>query len=494
CRFCHDDVVVLDFETTGLNPKADRIIEIGAVRIHNGQIVSELSLMVNPQRPLPDKIVEITGITDVMLRDAKPFEEHVRELLDFLGDAPVAAHNASFDVAFLQNELDRCGHAWNQPVIDTLAFARKLYPTLKSHRLGALCKHLGISLKNAHRAVHDARATAKLLLQLMALAADRGIDTLEGLNTLQDGGAIGQSFHIILLAISQEGMTNINRLVSEGHLRYFYRRPHIPRRLLSKYREGILVGSACESGELFQAILEGKSDAELREIAEFYDYLEIQPIGNNAFLVRSGRASDEEELRDFNRKIVALGEAMGKPVVATGDVHFLHPEDEKFRAILMSGMGFDDADEQAPLYFRTTDDMLEEFAYLGADKAREVVIENPRAIADRVGKLSLFPAHPEGKETFQPVWEDAADNIQSMTYARAKALYGDPLPDIVKARLEKELNAIIGYGFATLYNIAQKLVSKSESDGYLVGSRGSVGSSLVATMCGITEVNPVFAV
>jgi len=292
-----------------------------------------------------------------------------------------------------------------------------------------------------------------------------------------------------LLVKTQEGLVNLNRLVSIGHLDYFRRRPHMPKNIIQQYREGLVIGSACEAGELFQAVLKGESWEKLKEIAEWYDYLEIQPIGNNAFMLRNGMVKDEEGLRDLNRTIVKLGEEMGKPVVATGDVHFLDPHNAMNRAIIQAGMGFDDCDQQAPLYFKTTNEMLEEFAYLGKEKAYEVVIANPRMIADQVDKLQLFPIHPKGEDTFQPLWEDAADNIQNMTWGTAREMYGDDLPEIVVKRIEKELKSIIGYGFATLYNIAQKLVKKSNDDGYLVGSRGSVGSSLVARFCGITEVN-----
>ncbi len=484
-------VVVLDFETTGLSSQRDRIIEVGAVRLVGGQVVEEFSEMVNPGVAIPPRVTEITGIHDGMVRDALPAEQVLPKLMAFIGDAPIAAHNAPFDAGFLRAELKRMGQSFDAPIIDTLEFSRRLYPQLKSHKLGALCKHLGISLKNAHRAVHDARATAAMLAKMLQVAQDKGVESLEQLSSALAGGAIGESYHIILLAATQKGMENLNRLVSAGHLEYFHRRPHIPRALLQKYREGLIVGSACEAGELFRAVLDGRDDTALSRIARFYDYLEIQPTGNNEFLVREGRVDDIRGLQALNRKIVELGERVGLPVVATGDVHFLHPKDAVSRAILMAGMGFDDADQQAPLYFKTTQEMLEEFAYLGTEKCQEVVIDNPQKIAERVGDLTLFPPHPEGKETFQPLWEDAADNVRNMTVEMARARYGDVLPQVVQARIDKELDAIIGYGFATLYNIAERLVKKSLSDGYLVGSRGSVGSSLVATMCGITEVNPL---
>lgn len=484
-------IVVIDFETTGLAPRHDHIIEIGAVRIRGDEIVDELSMLIDPGISIPQKITDITGITTAMVRGQPTFDAIARQLLDFIGDAALAAHNAPFDLGFLRESLKRCGLAWQGPVIDTLSFARKAYPTLKTHKLGSVCRHLGIKLKDAHRAVHDARATAMVLQRMMALVRAKDVSQLQELNFSLTGGAVGASYHVILLARSQKGMTNINRLVSESHLHHFRQRPLIPRNLLQKFREGIIVGSACESGELFHAVLEGKDDKSLSQIARFYDYLEIQPVGNNEFLLHSKRVRSIEELRDLNRKIVSLGERLGLPVVATGDVHFLRPEDAVYRAILMAGKGFENPDAQPPLYFKTTDEMLEEFSYLGAEKAMEVVVTNPNTIAEKIEEVRLFPKHPEGKETFQPYWEDSADTVRDTCYLEARLRYGDDLPEIVSARIEKELSSIIGYGFATLYHIAQKLVRKSLSDGYLVGSRGSVGSSFVATLCGITEVNPL---
>ena len=484
-------VVVLDFESTGLNTAAARIIEIGAVKLMNGTITEEFEELVDPGEPLPEKITEITHITDAMLAGKPRAAEMLPKLMDFIGDCPIAAHNSKFDAALLRSELRRLGMDYQNPVMDTLTYARKLYPELKSFRLGNLCKHLGVSLKNAHRAVHDATATAHCLQRMLEETAERfpEIRTDRDLNRLLRGGAIGESWHIILLAKNRTGLVNLNRLVSISHLEYFRRQPHMPREEIRKYREGLIVGSACEAGELFRAVLAGEKEERLKEIASFYDYLEIQPIGNNAFLLREGYVQSEEDLRELNRRIVRLGEETGKPVVATGDVHFLDPKDAIGRAVIQAGMGFSDADLQPPLYFRTTDEMLEEFAYLGPEKAREVVIENPRKIADLVEPIRLFPRHPKDEDTFQPFWDDAEDNIQRMTWNTARELYGDPLPAIVENRLTKELKSIVGYGYCTLCNIAEKLVSKSLEDGYLVGSRGSVGSSLVARMCGITEVN-----
>ena len=484
-------IVVLDFESTGLSTANARIIEIGAVKLEKGTIVDQFETLVDPGEPLKPKITEVTGITDVMLSGKPRAEEALPKLLAFIGDCPLAAHNSAFDGALLRAELKRIGGSYDLPVLDTLTYARKLYPELKSFRLKALCKHLGVSLKNAHRAVHDAAATANCLARMFAHTAERDpeIHTLRDLNARLRGGAIGSSWHIILLAKNRTGLVNLNRLVTISHLEYFRRQPHMPRAVIQQHREGLILGSACEAGELFRAVLAGEPMDRLKEIAAFYDYLEIQPIGNNAFLIREGYVKNEEELRELNRVIVRLGEETGKPVVATGDVHFLDPKDAVGRAVIQAGMDFEDADLQPPLYFKTTDEMLREFAYLGEEKAREVVIDNPRRIADMVEPISLFPKHPRGEDTFQPFWDDAEDNIQRMTWETAAEMYGDPLPEIVEARLTKELKSIVGYGYCTLYNIAERLVSKSLEDGYLVGSRGSVGSSLVARMCGITEVN-----
>ena len=484
-----EPIIVLDFETTGLNTGTCRAIEIGAVRLVRGAIEDSLSILINPHVPIPPKVSELTGITDNMLADKESAETVIPKLMESIGDAPIAAHNAAFDSAVLQAELRRLGLTWQGPVLDTLAFARKLYPDMKTHKLGTLCKRLGVSLKNAHRAVHDATATAHCLARMYDECKENGMHYLDELDEQLKGGAIGESYHIILLAKSQTGLVNLNRLVSISHLDYFRRRPHMPRSMIQKYREGLILGSACEAGELFRAVLRQDPWDKLKEMASFYDYLEIQPIGNNAFLIREGQVPDENALRDLNRQIVRLGEELGIPVVATGDVHFMDPHNAINRAIIQAGMGFEDCDNQPPLYFKTTDEMLEEFSYLGPEKCHEVVIDNPHKIADMVEPLRLFPKHPKDEDTFQPVWEDAADNIQNMTWNTAKELYGDPLPEIVLKRLEKELKSIVGYGYCTLYNIAEKLVSKSLEDGYLVSSRGSVGSSLVARMCGITEVN-----
>jgi DNA polymerase-3 subunit alpha (Gram-positive type) len=489
-RLAGASFVVVDVETTGLNPRRDAIIELGAVRFEGGVEVAEFSQLINPMRPLPEKIVEITGITDAMLAGMPTIDQVLGAFREFCEGAVLAAHNAGFDMAFISRAFAAQGWTLQHPVIDTLPFSRNLFRDQKSHKLGALCKRLGISLKNAHRAVHDARATAQALQKMLEMLGDqRTLRVLSDLNQAFDDDAGGTSWHIILLAATQQGMTNLYRLISEGHLNHFRRAPRLPRGLIQKYREGLIIGSACEAGELFRAVLEGKGDAELEKIAKFYDYLEIQPLGNNEFLVREGAVPDAEALMAINRKILALGDRLGIPVVATGDVHFQEPQDAIFRTILLNAKGFDDCDDQPPLYFRTTEEMLEEFAYLGKD-ARRVVIDAPAAIAAQVSpNLRIFVEHPDGAETFQPYWEFAEDDIRNLTETRAREIYGEPLPDIVRARIDKELGSIIGYGFSTLYDIAVKLVQKSLDDGYIVGSRGSVGSSFVANMTGITEVN-----
>jgi len=490
-RGLFDPIIVLDFETTGLSPVADRIIEIGAVKLVGGAVTEEFSMLCDPGVPLSEKITDITGITNAMLKDKPSAAEGVKQLMAFIGNLPVAAHNAPFDIAFLKAELRRSGGTFFAPILDTLLLARRIYPGRKSYRLGAVCRMLKVKLVNAHRAVNDAAATALCLQQMLLVLEKRGAKALSDIDQAVQGESFGDSNHIILLCKTRKGMENLNQIITESHLKYFRRTPTIPRRLIERYREGLIIGSACEAGELFRAVVAGKSDDTLKRIASFYDYLEIQPVGNNAFLLRNGTADNEEQLRDYNRKIVALGEALGKPVAATGDVHFLNPQDSIFRAILQASLGYEDADEQPPLYFKTTDETLEEFSYLGEERAYEVVVETPQAIAAMVDDLTLFPKHPTGADTFQPVWDDAAELIETSSRMRARELYGDPLPELIEQRLQKELHSIIGYGFATLYAIAKKLVEKSLSDGYLVGSRGSVGSSFVAMLCGITEVNPL---
>lgn len=479
--------VVLDFETTGFSPQTDEIIEIGAVKFINGMEVERFGTLVKPDKEIPFEVSKLTGITLDMVKDAPDARQALAALREFIGDAVLVAHNAAFDLSFLKVGFRKYlqVEVTNQ-VVDTLGTARVLLPHLKNHKLDTLVKEFKIELANHHRAVDDAAATGKLWQVLLTKAVEQGAQDLAALSQLGQGVSTDKlrSRHVTILVKDQVGLKNLYQLISLSHLKYYHRQPRIPRHELIKYREGLLVGSACEAGEIFQALLSGCSQEELEEMAAFYDFLEIQPLGNNEFLLRSGQVGSQEDLKNLNRRIVDIGNKLGIPVVATGDVHFLNPEDEIYRRILMAGKGFDDADNQAPLYFKTTDEMLEEFSYLGEATARQVVITNPRMIADMVQTFKPIP-----DELHPPIIEGAEQQITEMTLRRARELYGDPLPEIVQQRIDKELKSIIGNGFAVLYLIAQKLVKKSLDDGYLVGSRGSVGSSLVANFCGITEVN-----
>lgn len=481
--------VVLDVETTGLSTATDEITELGAVRIENGVEVAQFHTLINPGKAIGQKAVEKTGITDNMVRNMPQIGEVIERFAKFCEGAVLCAHNAPFDMAFIGRAFREAGIPFDHPQLDTLPLFRNVYPNLKSHKLGAICKHLKVTLSEAHRANNDARATGLCMLKALADPACAKAKTISELNELFLGDASGVSHHIILLAASQQGLKNLNRLVSESHIHFFHRGPKMPRGLISKYREGLIIGSACEAGELYRAVLNGMDEEELKEIASFYDYLEIQPIGNNEFLLRDGTVKSEEDLQEINRTILRLGRELGKPVVAAGDVHFKDPKDFIYRSIAMHARGFENADAQPPLYLRTTEEMLEEFAYLGEEEARKVVIEATNEIADRVGDISLFPPHPQGKETFQPFWPEAENDIRTRVSKTAEQLYGNPVPELIQKRIDKELGSIIGYGFSTLYDIAVKLVEESNRNGYLVGSRGSVGSSLVAFLTGITEVN-----
>ena len=484
--------VVFDLETTGFSPVKDRIIEIGAVRVENGKITDRFSTFVNPQMPIPLRIETLTGISDRMVMEAETIEVILPKFLEFCEGAAMVAHNASFDMGFIAENCRRLGLEQEFTYADTVAMARVLLPHLGRFKLDTVAKAVGVPLEHHHRAVDDAGCTALIFVKFIEMLAERGITDLGGVNDLgrssQDQIRKLPTYHIILLATNDIGRINLYRLVSKAHLDYFARVPRIPKSLLAQYREGILVGSACEAGELFRAIVRGASEKELASLVEFYDYLEIQPIGNNMFMTRDTYSDPktEEELRGFNRTIVRLGDRYGKPVVATCDVHFLNPEDEIYRRIIMSGKKFDDADLQPPLYLHTTEEMLEEFAYLGEEKAYEVVVTNTDRIADMCEKIS--PVRPD---KCPPVIENSDQTLTDICHAKAHEIYGDELPPVVAERLERELNSIISNGFAVMYIIAQKLVWKSVSDGYLVGSRGSVGSSFVATMAGITEVNPL---
>lgn len=483
------EYTVFDIETTGLSNKNDRITEIGAVKIKSGRIIDRYSQLINPMINIPDKIVELTGITDELVKDKPAIEVVLPEFIEFIGESVLVAHNASFDIGFIKVNCNRMGIELNNTILDTLQLSRGLFPQLKSHKLNIVAKHLNINLENHHRAVDDSEATANIFMKCIDLLVQKGVKSLEDINVLLANNKnikAEETFHIVIFAKNQKGLKNLYKIISESHLKYFHRRPRIPKSLLSQYKEDLIIGTACEAGELYKAILRNKDFTELKKIIDFYDYLEIQPIGNNRFLIENESVKDEEELISYNKKIVELGEKLNKPVVATCDVHFLEPKDEVYRRILMGGQGFSDADNQAPLYFRTTDEMLNEFSYLGEEKAREVVIQNTNLVADMIEDIIPIP---DG--TFPPVIDGAEEELRAMNYKKAKEIYGDPLPEIVQARLDRELNSIISNGYAVMYIIAQKLVTKSLSDGYLVGSRGSVGSSFVATMSDITEVNPL---
>ena len=486
--------VVFDLETTGFSSVKDKIIEIGAVKVKNGKITDKFSTFVNPKIPIPFEITQLTSITDQMVLDAPDIESVLPEFLEFTGDAVLVAHNAGFDMGFLEQNCRYQDIMPDFTSVDTVAMARILLPTLSKHTLDTVAKALNISLENHHRAVDDAGATAEIFVRFIEMLREQGVKTLTRLNHFgtQNSKDIVKklrSYHVIILAKNQVGRVNLYRLISKSHLDYFARQPRIPKSELSKYREGLIVGSACEAGELYQALLNEKSEEQIARIVNFYDYLEVQPIGNNRFMIESSRirnVNSEEDIRNLNRKIIELGEKFNKPVVATCDVHFLDPGDEVYRRIIMTGKGFSDADEQAPLYLHTTDEMLAEFEYLGSAKAREIVIENPNKIADRIERIS--PVRPD---KCPPVIADSDQQLRDICYNKAHSMYGEELPPVVVERLERELNSIISNGFAVMYIIAQKLVWKSNEDGYLVGSRGSVGSSFVATMAGITEVNPL---
>ncbi len=484
-----EEFVVFDLETTGLSPTVNEIIEIGAVKIKNGRIIGSFSRIVRPQNAIPAEVQRLTGILPEMIDGADGIEMVLPQFMEFVGSAVLVAHNAQFDTGFIRVNLTRTARKeLENPVVDTLSLARALLPKLKNHKLKNLAEEFGVALERHHRAVDDAHATAEIFVKMVELLVDRGINSLDQINDLVKHINLDKlkSYHIVLLAQNQAGLRNLYELVTLSHLNYYYRHPRIPRSELVKRREGLLIGSACEAGELISAYLDGADREKLKEIAAFYDYLEIQPTGNNEFLVRQGRVQENESLRQMNRDIVELGKDLNKPVVATGDVHFLEPADGLFRQVLMAGQGYEDANDQAPLYFKTTEEMLTEFSYLGEEQAWEVVVGNPRLIADRVQDVKPMP-----DEFFPPKIEGAETQIADMTWSRAKSVYGDRLPEIVQKRIEKELHSIISNGFAVLYLIAHKLVKKSNEDGYLVGSRGSVGSSLVATLTGITEVNPL---
>ncbi len=487
-----DTFVVFDIETTGFSPRKNRIIEIGAVKMEGGKIVDRFSQFVNPELPIPYRIEQLTGINDAMVRTAPTIETVLPDFLAFCGDAAVVAHNAAFDTSFIRENARSQGFSYAPTILDTVSLAHVLLPKLNRYKLDTVAKALGVSLENHHRAVNDAECTAGIFQKFVEMLEEKGAHHLTEVAALGESSEAlikkMNSYHVIILAKNELGRVNLYRLISDSHLKYFQKRPRIPKSELQRYREGLVIGSACAAGELYQALLRDAPEEEVNRIAGFYDYLEIQPIANNLFMLESDRyAPDtEEDLRNLNRRIVAIGDALQKPVVATCDVHFLNPEDEIYRRMIFFGNKYDDADKQPPLYFRTTEEMLKEFSYLGPEKCEDVVIKNTQKIARMVERIS--PVRPD---KCPPVIDRSDEKLTELCYGKAYAQYGNPLPDIVKNRLEKELSSIIKNGFAVMYIIAQELVKHSNEEGYLVGSRGSVGSSFVAYTAGITEVNPL---
>ncbi len=478
---------VLDLETTGFSFRTEKITEVGIMKVQNGEVIDEFSCFVNPEKPIPPRVVEVTNITDDMVKDAETIDKVMPKILNFIGDSVLVAHNADFDIGFLKYNANILGLSLENTYLDTLRLAKDLFPNFKKYKLGIIAENLGIKVEVAHRALDDVDTTVKVLNVMLKMLKDKGIETLDDITKKIAGEADYKklpTYHAIILATNYVGLKNLYKLISISHLDYFYKKPRILKSIYKKYSEGLIMGSACEAGELYQAIEMGKTDEEIEDIARDYDYLEIQPLGNNEFLVRNGTVADEEGLKNINRKIVEIGEKLNKLVVATCDVHFMDPEDEIYRRMLQAGQGYDDADEQAPLYLRTTEEMLKEFEYLGKEKAYEVVVTNTNKIADMCEWIS--PISPEKCPPHIPGCETT---IKEIAYSKAHELYGDPLPAIVEERLDKELTSIIKNGFSVMYIIAQKLVWKSNEDGYIVGSRGSVGSSFAANMTGITEVN-----
>ncbi|MBQ9737653.1 MAG: PolC-type DNA polymerase III, partial [Clostridia bacterium] len=477
--------IVFDIETTGLSPQKEAITEIGAVKLMDGEVVDTFSKLVNPNQSIPQKITEITGITDDMVKDAPSIEQILPLFLEFCGKNPVVAHNASFDVSFIKAAAERLEITFDNPVIDTVGLSKELFPNENKHNLEAVCRRMEVSLTNHHRALDDAQATAEAFVKMRRIKEESEDLIPAEFSVDKNPELLKKPYnHIIILAKNYTGLKNMYKLISKSNLDYFYKKPRIPKSILAKYREGLVVGSACEAGELYMAIRHGLSEDEIEKIAAFYDYLEIQPLGNNAFLTRSGEVESRDALIEFNKKIVALGEKLGKPVVATCDVHFMDPEDELYRRVLQGAQGYTDADMQAPLYLRTTDEMLEEFSYLGKEKAYEVVVANSNLIADMIDDIE-----PLKSGSYPPSIENCEQDLLDMCHDFAHKVYGDELPPIVKQRMDRELDCIVGYGYAVMYMIAHKLVKKSNEAGYLVGSRGSVGSSFAAYLAGITEVN-----
>lgn len=486
------DFVVFDLETTGFYPGKDKVTEIGAVKIANGIVIDRYGTFINPERGIPLKVQQLTKIDMSMVKDAPRIEDELENFLKFCGDSILVAHNADFDMGFIEHFAKKKGISIENTILDTLELARVFFPKMKNFRLGTLAKYFKVPLVNAHRAVDDAEATAFILLSMFEHMNQINIHTIDGIlnyaNQSEREVKKLRASHAIILTKNLVGLRNLYEMISISHMTHFFRQPKIPKSLYNKFKEGLMIGTACEGGELYKAVLEDKPKEVINRLCDFYDFYEIQPLANNEFLIRNEAVDGWEDLRDLNRKIVALGEDYSKPVVATGDVHFLDPEDEVYRRILMSGKGFRDADNQAPLYLRTTDEMLKEFNYLGQDKAYEVVVTNTNVVADMIEKINPVPP-----EKYPPIIEGSDTDLKDICYSKAHEIYGPDLPEQVTERLERELNSIIKNGFAVMYIIAQKLVWKSIEEGYLVGSRGSVGSSFAATMAGITEVNPLAA-
>jgi len=485
-----DEFTVFDIETTGLSNINDEIIEIGAVKIKEGKIIDTFETFVNPKIPISSFITKLTGIDESMVKDAPSIEEILPKFLEFASNSVLVAHNANFDVSFIKSKAKKFNLNVNNAVLDTLELSRHLYKDLKNYKLDTLAEHLQVKLEHHHRAVDDAMATAEIFIKTIDRLKELGVEKVKDINAILKESEVDirklPVYHVTILVKDQKGLRNLYEIISKSNLEYFHRTPRIPKSLLISMREGLIIGSACEQGEVFRAIVSNLEEKKLENIISFYDYLEVQPVGNNEFLIEKGEIKSVEELREINRRIYLLGKKYNKLVVATGDVHFLDPWDDIYRKILMAGKGYKDADRQPPLYFKTTDEMLKEFEYLGEEVAKEIVIDNPNKIADLIEEVKPIP---DG--TFPPVIEGAEEELRKLTLDKAHEIYGDPLPEIVQNRLDRELNSIINNGYAVMYIIAQKLVSKSLKDGYLVGSRGSVGSSLVATMSGITEVNPL---
>lgn len=476
---------VFDLETTGISHITEKITEIGIIKIKNGEVIDTFETFVNPEKPIPEEVVNVTHITDDMVKNAEAIDKIMPKVLEFMGDSVLVAHNADFDIGYMKYNCEQLGLPFNNTHIDTLRLAKAIFPEFSRYKLGFIADKLGIKVDVAHRALDDVKTLVAVFKEMIERAKDRNAKTIDDFdNVFETDFRKLPSYHMIILAQNYVGLKNLYKLVSYSHLDYFYKKPRILKSMLNKYREGLIIGSACEAGELYRAIVADKPEEDIEEIAKYYDYLEIQPLANNEYMIREGQVSGWDTLKEFNKKIVALGEKLNKPVVATCDVHFMDPQDEIYRRILQAGQKYDDADNQAPLYLRTTNEMLKEFEYLGEEKAYEVVVTNTNKVADMCEKIK--PISPEKCPPHIPGCEE---DIKNIAFKKAHELYGDPLPEIVQTRLDKELNSIISNGYSVMYIIAQKLVWKSNEDGYIVGSRGSVGSSLVAFMTGITEVN-----